>query len=396
MKRCPGCYKVFDGGYCLSCRKKLFDGKKVSPTLPFETPKDRNLREFQNKTKKLSISGVQLKYSLRLENNKLVLSERDGQYILKPIPPTVEIEKNDQAPENEHLTMQIASQVFGIKTAANALIYFQDGTPAYITRRFDIKPNGSKYLQEDMAQLSGRTRQSHGNDFKYDSTYEEVGNLISRYAAAALPSLEVFFKVVLFNYIFSNGDAHLKNFSLVQTDMGDFALSRAYDLMSTALHTPGEGQTALDLYNGYTESEFYSIYGVYGQQAFRDLAVKLGIPTIRIARLLNELLSSKDKVHDMIDNSYLSKESKEIYRHNYERRLEFMGMTPMQIMTIIDPDGKSLINNKEVKLILPRAKVITGRFLKSLPDNKYLFECSNQEKIDIDGDQLYQVIPLWP
>ena len=32
---------------------------------------------------------------------------------------------------NEHLTMQIAQQVFGIETAESALVFFVDGTPAY-------------------------------------------------------------------------------------------------------------------------------------------------------------------------------------------------------------------------------------------------------------------------
>jgi serine/threonine-protein kinase HipA len=41
-------------------------------------------------------------------------------------------------PANEHLTMQIARQVFGIETAENALIFFQNGEQAYITKRFEI------------------------------------------------------------------------------------------------------------------------------------------------------------------------------------------------------------------------------------------------------------------
>ncbi|WP_316752396.1 HipA domain-containing protein [Pedobacter gandavensis] len=391
MMICPGCYKEVKKGYCLSCRKKLFNGQNIPTILPFETPKDKNLKEFQSKTKKLSISGVQLKYSLRIENKQLKLSERDGQFILKPIPPTVEIEKNDQAPENEHLTMQIASQIFGIATAENALIYFQDGTPAYITRRFDVKADGTKYQQEDMAQLSGKTKQSRGEDFKYDGTYEEVGKLIRKYAAAALPSLENFFKILVFNYIFSNGDAHLKNFSLVQTDMKDYALSKAYDLMSTAIHTPDEGQTALDLYDNYTDSEFYAIYGVYGQHAFSELAKRLGIPKQRAERILTQMLSSRDKVRDLISRSFLSKEAKEIYVNNYERRLEFMGLTPALIMAIVDPDQKGLPNDKAVELIFPRAKRLKGRFIESLPNNKYRFESSDHIQTTIDGDQLYAI-----
>ena len=37
--------------------------------------------------------------------------------------------------------MQIAKQVYGINAAENAIIFFKDGSPAYITKRFDVKPN---------------------------------------------------------------------------------------------------------------------------------------------------------------------------------------------------------------------------------------------------------------
>ncbi|HQT21521.1 hypothetical protein [Daejeonella sp.] len=53
-------------------------------------------------------------------------------------------EKGRSGTCNEHLTMQIARQVYGLKTAENALIFFQDGTPAYLTKRFDVKEDGTK------------------------------------------------------------------------------------------------------------------------------------------------------------------------------------------------------------------------------------------------------------
>lgn len=34
----------------------------------------------------------------------------------------------------------------------------------------------------------------------------------------------------------SNGDAHIKNFSLIETSMGDFKLSPAYDLLNSRIH----------------------------------------------------------------------------------------------------------------------------------------------------------------
>ena len=64
--RCSGCDTENTEGYFSSCRKKLFDGKKVSNVLLFDTPRADNLIAYQEQTKRLSISGVQLKYSLKL------------------------------------------------------------------------------------------------------------------------------------------------------------------------------------------------------------------------------------------------------------------------------------------------------------------------------------------
>jgi serine/threonine-protein kinase HipA len=321
---CPGCYRSASEGYCINCRKQLFDGARISHVLTFDTPKANNLALYQEKTKRLSISGVQLKYSLRLEGKELKLVEKDGQYILKPIPPGVLIVEPDQAPENEHLTMQIASQIFGIKTANNALIYFNDGAPAYLTRRFDVKPDGKKYLQEDMAQISGRSRHSNGEHFKYEGSYEEIGHLIRKHVAAYLPALENYFRIILFNYLFSNGDAHLKNFSLIQTEMGDYTLTPAYDLMCTVLHTPNESDTALDLYKGDINSSFYNEYGFLGQPNFLKLAEKLGIQPIRARRILTQAIAHREGVIDKIHQSYLNEEAKVKYLHAYQDKLRRM------------------------------------------------------------------------
>lgn len=389
---CPGCYKPnVKNNYCVQCRKKLFNGQKVSHILPFETPKDDNFRTYQEQTRKLSISGVQLKYSLRLENNELTLSDENGQYILKPIPPSVQIIKNVQAPENEHLTMQIAAQIFRIDTADNALIFFKDGIPAYITRRFDVKKEGDKYLQEDMAQLSGRSRQTLGENFKYEGTYEEIGKLIHRYVPAAKTAVENFFRIVVFNYLFSNGDAHLKNFSLIQTPIGDYTLSKAYDLMSTVIHTPNEGDTALSLYEGDTDNEFYSIHGCYGQVSFRELAARLGILPERTTRILTQLLSSKEKVVNMIRASFLTNETKEIYQNEYFKKLHTMGMTHALIAQALNSIDIPTDVNVRLSFSYPRGHVITGHFISRLDDNKYLFLDSHNHEQTIDGDLLINV-----
>lgn len=47
--------------------------------------------------------------------------------------------------------------------------------------------------------------------------------------------MERIFTLVVFNYIYSNGDANLKKFSLI-IDGLDYRLTTAYDLLNTSLH----------------------------------------------------------------------------------------------------------------------------------------------------------------
>jgi serine/threonine-protein kinase HipA len=318
---CKGCYSEGTDGYCLPCRKKLFNGAKVPAVLDFDTPKAGNLEAFQEHSRGMSISGVQLKYSLRLENKKLALTEKGGEYILKPIPPNRQLLVAENVPENEHLTMQVAARVFGIGTAANALIFFRDGSPAYITRRFDVKPDGTKYLQEDFAQLTNRTKATHGETFKYDGSYEEIGLMIRKFVPAAIPALERFFRLVVFNYVISNGDAHLKNFSLTRSDEGEYLFAPAYDLVSTVLHTPTESDTALDLYKGDTDTPFYSAHGYYGRPEFMELARRLSLNPNRAARILDTMNEGYNHLTTLVSASLLPTNLKTAYTQNVKDKL---------------------------------------------------------------------------
>ena len=323
---CRACYKPSKNDYCLSCREKLFNRQKVSAVMDFDAPKEANYSMFQEQSKRLSICGVQLKYSLRLNGPQLALSEKGGQYILKPIPAARQLHALESAPENEHLTTQIAGQVFNINTAANGLIYFKDGQPAYITKRFDVMLDGRKYLQEDFAQLLSRSNQTHGDNYKYDGNYEEIGHLIKRYVAASMPALEKFFKLVIFNYIISNGDAHLKNFSLIRKESGEYMLTPAYDLMSTVLHSPNESDTALPLYEGDIFSHYHQHYGFYGRPNFMELAKRLGILEKRAERVLLGFIDRKDDVLELVHGSFLPDAVKMKYIKNYMDKVDRLSL----------------------------------------------------------------------
>jgi serine/threonine-protein kinase HipA len=221
--------------------------------------------------------------------------------------------------------MQIAAQVFGISTATNALILFNDQQPAYITKRFDIMDNGTKYMQEDFAQLTNRTQKTHGETFKYDGSYAEIGLLIKKFVAASMPALEKFFQLILFNYVMSNGDAHLKNFSLIRDGHGEYQLTPAYDLVSTVVHTPKESDTALDLYEDDMKSEYYSTYGHYGRPNFMELARILGIVEKRAERIINSFLNKEKVISEFVESSFLSIEVKKLYMHHFldkQKRLQ--------------------------------------------------------------------------
>lgn len=322
MNYCPGCLREGHTTYCGPCRRILFDGKKVDHILPFSRP-DFDLAKL-SQSGRLSISGIQVKHSLRLEGNRLSLTEEMGEYILKPVPRGTYLNLS-AVPANEHVTMQTASQVFKIKTAANALIFFSDGEMAYITKRFDVTESGHRLLQEDFAQIMQRTQETHGRNYKYESSYEEIAFHMKKHIGAYAIEAEKFFRLVLFNYLVSNGDAHLKNFSLQRnSEFGDYLLTPAYDLMNTSLHVPGESDTALKLFSGNYTTEAYEAGSKYTRADFYEFALKIMAPPVksRIDKILKEIVSHEEGIKDLVQRSFLPDDLKTLYLASLELRRE--------------------------------------------------------------------------
>ena len=315
---CPGTLARGFKTYSRTCLKRVFRGKSVHHVLPYDSPAS-NLETsalFDQNRKHISLSGVQEKFSVLLEKNKLRLTNEGerGTYILKPIP---NFGKNpEQMPANEHLTMQIAHQVYGIETAENAIIFFRDSSPAYITRRFDVKEDGSKRAQDDFASLADRTPQTHGTHFKYSGNYLELFNLMKMHLPAYKTEAPKMLKVLIFNYLFSNGDAHFKNFSILETPMGDYRLSPAYDLLNCRLHIDDK-DFALD--DGLLPRNLAQ--GKIGAQ-FRKLADLAGINEQVVNNMMSVMLSKSDIVEKMISASFLNESAKRNYWQSYNGRLK--------------------------------------------------------------------------
>jgi serine/threonine-protein kinase HipA len=264
----------------------------------------------------MSISGVQEKFSVLLEKNKLRLINKNerGTYILKPIPNAGK--KSDQMPANEHLTMQIARQVYGIETAENALIFFRNGAPAYITKRFDVKKDGAKLAQDDFASLAGRTPQTHGEHYKYLGNYLDLFQLMQTYLSTYKLEAPKLLKILVFNYLFSNGDAHYKNFSLLETPMGDYRLSPAYDLLNSHIHIEDkdfaldEGLLPRNLAQGKIMMQFAKLAenAKISEKIFNDI--------------MTLMLSKSNDVEKMVSASFLNDSTKRNYWQSYNGRLK--------------------------------------------------------------------------
>ncbi len=323
LKYCPGTLAEGFSTYSPACLRNLFNGRKVSHILPYEEPRlsEEVAELFMENRKRISISGVQEKLSLLLDKNVLRLTNEGerGEYILKPAPR--DLKKVDQVPANEHLTMQIARQVYKFNTAENAVIFFKDGSPAYITKRFDVKADGNRWGKEDLATLAGKSKESAGPNFKYDYSYEEAGLLIQKFVPAWRIEIEKYFSLVVFNYLFSNGDAHLKNFALLESSSGDFLLSPAYDLLNTRLHVD-DSDFALDkgLFADSFGSEQYRRSGHPSKNDFMEFAKRIGIADNRVEKLLNPFLQKQPLVERLVRSSFLSDSAQKGYLLHYSTK----------------------------------------------------------------------------
>ncbi len=179
---------------------------------------------------KMSISGVQPKLSVKRTDKggdpHLEVAGDGGQYILKP-----QVQAFAHLPENEALCMAIAQEL-GIDVPPHCLVHLKDKSLAYVVKRFD-RDGRRKIHQEDFAQILEKKD-------KYNGSVEEIGRKLK--AVSEVPGLDVqlFFERVVFNFLIGNGDAHVKNYSVIYNEEGLVRLAPAYDLVCSRIVIPQE------------------------------------------------------------------------------------------------------------------------------------------------------------
>ncbi|MBZ7927582.1 type II toxin-antitoxin system HipA family toxin [Ensifer adhaerens] len=172
---------------------------------------------------------------------------------------------------NENLSLQWAAVVLGKGEVNEFALSFVPAVreQALIVTRFDRKGQ-SKLRLEDFAQILSVPR---GADYagKYNASYEDAAEVIKRYSTRSQIDLLRFFRRLVAFAIVGNCDAHLKNFSLLETSTG-LRLSPAYDVLNTAI------------YDGYDQTLALSLGGdkinldVLTDAHFRRFGRSIGLP----------------------------------------------------------------------------------------------------------------------
>jgi serine/threonine-protein kinase HipA len=204
-----------------------------------EVVSDTDIENYSKDMWRFSLAGVALKFSMLNVGERFTSPGvgEGGDWIIK-LP-----DRNYQhVPINEFSMMELARRV-GINVPEIRLVHREQladvpdnlwpesENMAYAIQRFDRAPSRKLIHVEDFAQV--RNLYPHK---KYTGTFETLANLI--YRQYDTDSLIEFVRRLAFNYVIGNGDAHLKNWSLIYTDPRRPVLSPAYDLVATAIYRP--------------------------------------------------------------------------------------------------------------------------------------------------------------
>ena len=306
MNRCPITYASCQDLYSPKGLKLLSKNLTKLEKLPFSSLGLR--KEASARAGKISIQGVQPKLSARI-NIKMrsfeIVNEK-GHYILKP-----QISDFEQVPENEDLTMRMAS-ISGIEVPLHGMIYGLDNELTYFIRRFDRTLRNQKTHTEDFAQLAGKTR-----DTKYNSSMEQVIKIIDEFCTFPAVEKLKLFKIILFCFLVGNEDMHLKNFSIIR-NKNIITLSPSYDLLNTSIILPNPSEElALPLNGKKNRIKKHDLIDYFGKERL-DLPIKV------INKTLKDLEKVQNIWHRLIDKSFLQEMRKDGYKnliHNRCKRL---------------------------------------------------------------------------
>lgn len=181
------------------------------------------LAELSIRVDRVGLAGVQDKASLAMLN--VPVARAGHRYLLKLNPP-----EYPDIVQNEHFFLR-AARSSGLEVVGADLVADATGDTGLVVTRFDrsvLAGHRRALAVEDGCQVLGLHPEA-----KYRVTTEKVLGALSSACEAPLPAARTFLLQAVFAYLSGNGDAHAKNFSILQDAHGRWVPAPAYDLPSS-------------------------------------------------------------------------------------------------------------------------------------------------------------------
>ena len=225
------------------------------------------IRELDLQPERRALPGVQDKTSAAMIT--LPAASRGQQHLLKLDPP-----EYPGLSENEACLLT-AARTAGLKASQAQVVRDRHGAPGLAVLRFDrpVTPGSPERLAvEDGCQVLGRPPGD-----KYLVGYRDSFMALAAVCDARALAVRTLLEQLVFSVLTANGDAHAKNFSVLQQPDGEWRVSPAYDVPTS--HPYGDTTLAMPV-NGRRSD--------VGASDVLGLAEDLGLPARAARRVLTQ------------------------------------------------------------------------------------------------------------
>ena len=237
------------------------------------------LRERYFGSSASGIPGVQDKVSAKMLNSRTKTSHLEYLVKFNPIQYPFVV-------ENENFFLGLAKEC-GLQTSNFELLTDAHGVHALRLRRWDrVGANGNsvRLAAEDSCQLLNLDPVE-----KYNPDFLEVASAMGNMAQAVSATGKVLFQQLVFDWLIGNGDAHAKNFSLLEGGSGRFRVAPAYDLLCTRYYDDRTMALSIDGSNTGWDRKF-----------LLNVAARMQVPAVLASRVIDKQLSVLSKVPELL------------------------------------------------------------------------------------------------
>ncbi len=181
----------------------------------------------------------------------------------------------------EFIYSKIAKQC-GINITKTYLFEDEDGYKHFAIERFDIDKDNHRLHTHTLSGLL-HVEKSKRID------YIDIMKIVKLYLSVPQKDIEEMYRRMVFNYVYNNNDDHLKNYSFLMNQKGEWRLSPAYDLMYN--NTNGQRVMMLNINGKMSDEASYS--------DFEEMAKELNIENYK--SIINKVLKSEKLFISLLD-----------------------------------------------------------------------------------------------